>query len=91
MISAPQVLDEGIDVPAADLAIILAASRSRRQMIQRMGRVLRRKPDGRRAQFVVVSVDGTVEDPALGAHATFLDEITNVADDIRQLSLLGGS
>ena len=85
VLSAPQVLDEGIDVPAADLAIILAASRSRRQMIQRMGRVLRRKPDGRRAQFVVVSVNGTVEDPALGAHETFLDEITNVADDIRQL------
>ena len=36
--SAPRVLDEGVDVPAADLAVIVGASRSRRQMIQRMGR-----------------------------------------------------
>ena len=83
VVAAPQVLDEGIDVPAADLAVILAASRSRRQMIQRMGRVLRRKPDGRLARFVVVSVENTVEDPAHGAHESFLDEITTVADSLR--------
>ncbi len=83
VVAAPQVLDEGVDVPAADLAVILAASRSRRQMIQRMGRVLRRKPDGRPARFVIVFVKGTVEDPALGAHEGFLDEITPVADAVR--------
>ena len=83
VVTAPQVLDEGIDVPAADLAIILAASRSRRQMIQRMGRVLRRKADGRVARFVIVFVAGTVEDPALGAHEGFLDEITPVAEAVR--------
>jgi superfamily II DNA or RNA helicase len=78
--TAPQVLDEGIDVPAADLAVVLAASRSRRQMTQRMGRVLRRKPDGRLARFGVVFVEGTIEDPATGAHEGFLDEVTAVAD-----------
>lgn len=83
ILAAPRVLDEGVDVPAADLAVILAASRSRRQMIQRMGRVLRRKPDGRAARFVVVFVVGTVEDPALGAHEGFLDEIVPVADAVR--------
>jgi hypothetical protein len=46
VLAVPRVLDEGIDVPAADLAVIAGASRSRRQMIQRRGRVLRRKPDG---------------------------------------------
>ena len=81
-ITAPQVLDEGVDVPAADLGVILAASRSRRQMIQRMGRVLRPKPDGRRARFVIVYVAGTVEDPANGAHEGFLEEITPVADRV---------
>ena len=80
---APQVLDEGVDVPAADLAIILAASRSRRQMVQRMGRVLRCKHDGRRARFVVVFVEGTVEDPAMGAHEGFLAEVTGVAEAVR--------
>jgi RNA polymerase primary sigma factor len=83
VISAPQVLDEGIDVPEADFALILGASRSRRQMIQRMGRVLRKKPDRRLARFAVLYVESTIEDPALGAHETFLEEITDVADDVR--------
>ncbi len=83
VVAAPQLLDEGVDVPAADVAVILAASRSHRQMIQRMGRVLRRKADGRRARFVIVSVEGTVEDPATGAHDGFLGEVTTVADEVR--------
>ena len=82
VLAAPRALDEGIDVPAADLAIIAAASRSRRQMIQRMGRVLRKKSDGRRARFAVLFVEGTVEDPRLGAHEAFLDEIAGVADRV---------
>ncbi|NJR21330.1 MAG: DEAD/DEAH box helicase family protein [Richelia sp. CSU_2_1] len=38
---AVKCLDEGIDIPAADLAIILASDTSERQFIQRRGRVLR--------------------------------------------------
>ncbi len=81
-LAAPRVLDEGVDIPAADLAVIVSASRSRRQMVQRMGRVLRRKPDGRRARFAVLFVEGTVEDPACGAHEAFLGEIIDVADHV---------
>lgn len=86
VVAAPQVLDEGIDVPAADLAIVLAASRSRRQMIQRMGRVLRRKPDDRPARFVIVFVAHTIEDPACGAHEGFLDEVIPHAHAVRVFS-----
>ena len=86
VLAAPRVLDEGIDVPAADLAVIAGASRSRRQMIQRMGRVLRRKPDGRRARFAVLFVEGTVEDPGHGAHEAFLDEVVGVADHVTRFS-----
>ena len=85
-VTAPQVLDEGVDVPAADLAVILAASRSRRQMIQRMGRVLRRKPDGRLARFVVLFAAGDRRGSRLGAHEGFLDEVTPVADDVRRFA-----
>ena len=81
-LAAPQVLDEGVDVPEADLAIVLGASRSRRQMVQRMGRVLRPKSDERRARFVIVSVRGTVEDPERGAHEMFLDEVVSVARSV---------
>ena len=47
-VAAPRVLDEGIDVPDANLGIVMSASRTRRQMIQRMGRILRRKRPGSR-------------------------------------------
>jgi RNA polymerase primary sigma factor len=83
VIAAPKLLDEGIDVPAADLAIIVAASRTRLQMVQRMGRVLRKKADGRLARIVVMYVAGTSEDPDLGAHDAFVDLITPVAADKR--------
>lgn len=54
-------------------------------MIQRMGRVLRLKADGRLARFAVLFVEGTVEDPACGAHETFIEEVTSVADEVRRL------
>jgi superfamily II DNA or RNA helicase len=84
-IAAPKVLDEGIDVPAADLAIIFATSKTRRQMVQRMGRVLRRKTDGRLARFIVLYVEDTTEDPGKGAHESFIGEIADpaVAEEIR--------
>jgi superfamily II DNA or RNA helicase len=34
-------LDEGFDVPEAEVAIVIASSATRRQRIQRLGRVLR--------------------------------------------------
>ncbi|RRQ27389.1 DEAD/DEAH box helicase [Rhodococcus sp. Eu-32] len=84
---APRVLDEGIDVPAVDVGVIIASSSSKRQMIQRMGRILRLKPDGRPAAFVIMYVAGTNEDPNLGAHEAFLDELTNVAEQVVDVDL----
>jgi RNA polymerase primary sigma factor len=80
VVVAPRVLDEGVDVPEADLAVVLAAFRSRRQMVQRLGRVLRPKNDGRTARLVIVFAKDTLEDPANGAHESFLDEILPVAE-----------
>lgn len=79
---APRLLDEGVDVPDADLAIVVAASRTQRQMIQRMGRVLRRKGDGRLARLAILYLKGTTEDPSSGAHEGFLSEVVDVADDV---------
>ena len=62
--------------------------RSRRQMIQRMGRILRHKQDGRLARLSVLFVEETVEDPARGAHEGFLDGVTEVADAVRRFSSL---
>jgi superfamily II DNA or RNA helicase len=78
---AARVLDEGIDVPEADLAVIISATKTRRQMIQRMGRVIRPKKDGRPARFVLVYVVGTSEDPSSGAHDAFFDEIIKISKE----------
>ena len=38
-------LDEGVDVPSVNQAVIVASSSNKRQFIQRRGRILRRSPD----------------------------------------------
>jgi len=81
VLAAPRVLDEGIDVPEADLGIVVSASNSKRQMIQRMGRVLRRKPDGRPARFVILFAEDTFEDPNSGIHEAFIDIALDHADE----------
>jgi superfamily II DNA or RNA helicase len=83
---APHVLDEGIDVASADLAIVVGTSRSRRQMVQRMGRIVRRKADGRRARFVVGFIQDTIEDPTYGAHQSFLGEVTSIATTVETIA-----
>ena len=59
----PKLLDEGINLPEADLGIVLAKSSSSVQLIQRLGRVLRRKKSRRNAVFLTLFARGTYEDP----------------------------
>lgn len=54
------VLDEGVDVPDASLAVVMGGYGTRRQFIQRLGRVLR-KVDGKRALLIEVVSNGTVD------------------------------
>ncbi len=83
-VAAPRVLDEGVDVPNANLGIVVSASRTRRQMIQRMGRVLRRKPAGVGARFVIMFAADTIEDPRYRDGGDgFLDEIEEIAEASR--------
>ena len=79
-VAAPRVLDEGIDVPDANLGIVISASRTRRQMIQRMGRILRRKPLGSGARFVILFASDTLEDPRTDERDGFMEEIQDVAE-----------
>jgi len=82
---------QGIDVPAADLAIILASSCSKRQMIQRMGRVVRLKQDGRMDRITLLFVEGTAEDPGDGALEDFVDAIVEVGEDVHVFRASDGS
>jgi len=78
-LAAPRVLDEGVDLPDADVALALSAFRTRRHLVQRLGRVLRKKPDGRAAHLVLLHASGTLEDPARGGHHGFLAQVDGVA------------
>ncbi|MDK8435097.1 MULTISPECIES: sigma-70 family RNA polymerase sigma factor [unclassified Brevibacterium] len=62
VLCAPRILDEGIDVPDSDLAVVLSGSKQPRQTIQRLGRIIRRKADGRHGRFVVLYAINTIED-----------------------------
>jgi len=53
-----QVLDEGLDVPEAEVAIIVGGSASVRRHVQRVGRVLRPR-EGKRAQIYELLVGET--------------------------------
>jgi superfamily II DNA or RNA helicase len=60
---ASHVLNEGVDVPAASIAIILSGTGSQREFIQRMGRVLRKSQDkNKRAILYEVVAENTSEE-----------------------------
>jgi superfamily II DNA or RNA helicase len=56
------VLDEGVDVPDANVAVVLSGSGSEREFTQRLGRVLRPKADGGRALLYEVVSEETAEE-----------------------------
>ena len=61
MLVTSQVLDEGIDVPAANVGIILSGSASKRQYAQRLGRILRPTDDRQPARLYEIIAANTVE------------------------------
>lgn len=56
-----RVLNEGVDVPEASVAIVLSGTGSVREHVQRLGRILRRNGDEQATLYEVVTA-GTVEE-----------------------------
>jgi superfamily II DNA or RNA helicase len=56
-----RVLDEGLDVPQIDAALLVASTQSRRQRIQRIGRALRKGNGGKRPLVITLHVPGTTD------------------------------
>ena len=56
------VLDEGVDVPDATVAVVLSGSGSEREFTQRLGRILRPKSDGSRALLYELVTEETAEE-----------------------------
>ncbi len=56
-----KVLNEGVDVPAASVGVVLSGSGSVREHVQRLGRILRRK-EGKQAVLYEVVAEDTAEE-----------------------------
>ncbi len=50
-----KVLNEGIDVPEANVAVVLSGSGSSREFIQRLGRILRKKEGKKAIMYEIIS------------------------------------
>jgi len=61
LLLACRCLDEGIDVPEVRIGIILCTGKTSRQLIQRVGRLIRPRP-GKTARVYVIYAEGTIEE-----------------------------
>ena len=59
-VATSKVLNEGVDVPDANVAVILSGSGSVREHVQRLGRILRKR-EGKRAILYELVTEGTTE------------------------------
>lgn len=55
MLVSSEVLNEGVDVPAANVAIILSGTASPVRHVQRLGRILRKKDENKAMLYEVIS------------------------------------
>jgi superfamily II DNA or RNA helicase len=61
IVATSRVLNEGVNVPEANVAVVLSGSGSVREHVQRLGRVLR-KSGGKEAVLYEVITQGTIEE-----------------------------
>ena len=56
-----RVLNEGVDVPEASVAVVMSGTATEREQVQRLGRILRKSP-GKKAVMYEVVTEGTSEE-----------------------------
>lgn len=68
VIVAIKCMDEGIDIPTADVGILMASSTNPREYIQRIGRIIRQSPNKLSAELYDICVDTihSVDDDNVG-------------------------
>ncbi len=60
-LATSKVLNEGVNIPAASVAVVLSGSGSTREHIQRLGRILRKQPGKEAILYEVIATDTTEE------------------------------
>jgi superfamily II DNA or RNA helicase len=61
IVATSRVLNEGVNVPEANVAVILSGTGSVREHVQRLGRILRKRGDKEATLYEVIT-RGTVEE-----------------------------
>lgn len=87
VIVVSHVLNEGVDVPDARIAILLSGSGSTREYIQRLGRVLRKGNDGKVALLYEVVAEQTSEE-GVSKRRKQQPTVEPVLSEAQQLSLV---
>jgi superfamily II DNA or RNA helicase len=88
---ASRVLNEGVDVPDASIAIVLSGTGSTREYIQRLGRVLRKgkDPNKRALLYEVIAEDTSEENVSRRRRGQFGERKKQLSDSAqRQLELV---
>lgn len=60
-LATSKVLNEGVNIPEASVAVVLSGSGSSREHIQRLGRILRKQPDKQAVLYEVVTAQTAEE------------------------------
>ena len=60
-LATSKVLNEGVNIPAASVAVVLSGSGSEREHVQRLGRILRKQPGKEAVLYEVVTAETTEE------------------------------
>lgn len=83
---APKLLDEGIDVPDAEVGINVAGTKTKLQLVQRMGRVLRKHGDQQPHfhHFVAIPDDHYLEGLDARSYAQELTWVRELGETIGQ-------
>jgi superfamily II DNA or RNA helicase len=86
---AVKCLDEGIDIPACDSAILVSCSRSVREFVQRRGRLLRKHPtkDFSTIHDIVILPFANKEE----AYPLTLSEFGFIKEELRRVEILSGN
>ncbi len=77
---APKMLDEGIDVPDAEVGINVASSKTKLQLIQRIGRILRKKSGKKPVFHHFVAIPSEKEFILQEDGLNYLEELSWVLD-----------
>lgn len=89
-VSAVKSLDEGIDIPDLEMAVLVGGNSTRRQYIQRIGRSLRVRPN-KQAIIINLYVNGTKDEKWLRArqfaneiNVSWVSDVSQIEDQLAQ-------